>query len=392
VADNIDKSTHKCLDKHFWTYLTVFLEGDGILKSTLKNYNPVYMSLDPRICVEGSCFANLPASILQPGPGQRGEASKLKSMVGEEKYDPIGFRPLSVAHGAVKNPETGKEEEFYFLTDGLQRWTAITRTYGTDVMIPCFIVEGLSEADQKHALYLINHNASIFSDKIKLWQNAVEGKRDPIRAAITKLFLSYGIGIGGYDKDGQPLTKRRVSNGVYFRPGDMLVQYVFGDSGRYPIAGGKDSFKIEFEAVEYALKMITEAWPDDKKKTDDIFLLGLIYFYAKNFSIWSSLEQAVEKSKAAMETRTVDQYVNTALSIMHVKDAIDSGASINSSSRCSSVWHGPAGYLVFKRAYEKRFKDAKKLLYKDYEVVKGAKPAMFDLEKYGGIKKLLYRF
>jgi hypothetical protein len=313
-------------------------------------------------------------------------------MTGEKKYDPIGFRPLNVAHGTIKNDKTGLDEEFYFITDGLQRWTAITKTYGTDIMIPCFVVEGLSEADQKHALYLINHNASIFSDKMKLWQNAVEGRRDPIRAALTKLFLSYGIGIGGYDKDGQPLEKRRASNGIYFRPGDMLVQYIFGDNGRSPIAGGKDAFKREFEAVEFALKMITEAWADDKKKTDDIFLLGLMYFYAKNYVIWGSVEQAVEKSRVAMESRTVEQYISTALSIMHIKDALDSGTSINSSSRCNSIWHGPAGYLVFKRAYEKRFKGSGKILFRGYEEADGAKIAMFDTKKYGGIKKLLYRF
>jgi hypothetical protein len=50
------------------------LEVRNVQKGTLKKYSPVYINVDPRVCVEGACFANLPASILQPGPGQRGEA------------------------------------------------------------------------------------------------------------------------------------------------------------------------------------------------------------------------------------------------------------------------------------------------------------------------------
>ena len=259
-----------------------------------------------------------------------------------------------------------------------------------DIEIPCFVTEGMDEADQKHALFLINHNASLFSDKVRLWQNAVEGGRDPIRERVTKMFHSKEI--AGYTKDGTAVQGRKSTNGSYFKQGDLLVQYVFGENGRPPIGGGAGNYAVEWMSLDFALRMISTIWKDNKKKTDDIFVLGLIYFCAKNYKLWKNVDQAIEKCTKAFASRQVEDYINMAIRIMALKTSVDTGMPIKTSGRFSTLWHGPAGYLVFQRAYEKTFYKDKEKLYTGYTIPVGKKDAIFNMDKYKGIKKMLYKF
>ena len=356
-------------------------------KGTLTQYNPQQIDgIDSRICLKGSCIANLPADILEPGPGQRGITGKIKQMTGEEKYDPLGFRPLSVSHGIVGG------KEFYFITDGLQRYTAITRTFGKDIKIPCFVVENLSEADQKYALFLMNHNASVFSDKNKLWQNAVESGRDILRKKLTELFISYQIGIRGYDYRGEPINGRKHSSGRYFEQGDLLMQYVFGENGRMPIAGGRRGFEVEMNAVQFALEMITKCWNGSQKKTDDIIMLGLAYFYAKNDELLGTAKQATEKCKKMIGERTPENIVDMAVRVIRLKEMLDTGKDMTSQSRGATSWHGPVGAILFSRMYEKAYPKEKRWLYRGYIETQGGKEAMFSYKKYKGIPRMLNRF